>query len=209
MREPRQEAFGRVLGAALFAELHRAVGRAEAQPRAGVDDDAQPIVAARSSRHRARLVAVEHAQEFVRVVAREHRLDFARQHQRRRRRPRRQQARVHQQPLAFDARPAAARAATRAARRGPARRESRRACRCDAAGDGRRRRSAGGSRGCRARVTAASPSCRHLAQHGERFRAAVDEVADQPQPVGRAARTPIRSSSWQNSAWQPWMSPIA
>ena len=49
----------------------------------------------------------------------------------------------------------------------------------------------------------------HLAQHGERLRAAVDEIADEPQAVARCGEKPMRSSSWQNSAWQPWMSPIA
>ena len=48
-----------------------------------------------------------------------------------------------------------------------------------------------------------------FAQHGERIGTAVDEIADEPQAIVGRAEKPMRSSSSQNSAWQPWMSPIA
>ena len=50
VREPRPEARGRRGRAALLPEIHRAVGGAEAQPRARVDDDAQPVEARRGRR---------------------------------------------------------------------------------------------------------------------------------------------------------------
>ena len=47
-----------------------------------------------------------------------------------------------------------------------------------------------------------------LAQHAERVGSAIDEVADEPQPV-LARRKADQLQQRQNSAWQPWMSPIA
>ena len=63
--EPRAEAFRRAVGPALFVELHRALRAAEAQPRARVDGDAQPVEAFEVVAPRARLVAVERGQERV------------------------------------------------------------------------------------------------------------------------------------------------
>jgi len=173
-----------VAGPALLPELHRAVRRAEAQARARVDDGAQPGEAFEVIGPRARLVAVERAQERVRAVAGEHGLHFVRKQQRLRDGPRRQEARVDHDEVAlrYDER---ARGEPRDERVAVGRREDRvqrvLAVRLAVAGGDRQQME----------VVVAEHRDRcvterhHLAQHGERSGPAVDEVADQPQPVAR------------------------
>ena len=175
---------GACVAPALLAELDAAVGRAEAQPRAHVDDHAQAIVAVEVVAPRRRLVAVEHAQEPVRVGARELGLDLAGQHLRVRGGPRRQQAGVHHQALAL--------AHDERARREPV-------DEVGAIGRGEdvvervaaMRRAVARGDGQQVQVVVAEHDLRrvaqrlHLAQDRERTGAAVDEVADEPQPVAR------------------------
>ena len=186
--EPRSKAGRRHLRSALLLELHRAVGGAEAHSRAGVDDRAQPVEALEIVVPLVRLVAVESAQESVGVFAREHRLDFGGQRDGRRGRPCGQEARVDEQLVAFDRhqRPAGepmqelvaiGRFEDRRDRVLPVRLRVTRGHRQQMQivvaenGDG------GGAERL------------HVAQHGERIRAAVDEIADEPQAVARARKS--------------------
>ena len=188
MREPRQVPRGDVLRTALLAQFHGSVVGAEAQPRAGVHDDAQAIEAFEVVRPAARLVAVEDAQERVRAVAREHRLHLRRQRERLLHRPRRQEARVHHREAAFghderargepcDERVAVRRVEDRVERVAAMRLAM-------AGGDGEQVEVVVAEHG-----DGGIAERHHLAQHGERSGAAVDEVADEPQPVARAARS--------------------
>jgi len=100
--EPRRIAFGRACRTALLRKLHRTVRGAEAQARARVDDHAKPVVARKVVAPLPRLVAVEHAQEFACAVAREHGFDLARQRERLRRGPGRQEPGVHEDVVLVD-----------------------------------------------------------------------------------------------------------
>ena len=102
VREPGREPRRRVLRPALFLEIHRVVRRAETQPSAGIDDDAQAVVARQLVVPSRGLVAVELPQEIVVGVRRKNRFDLARENDRLRRRPRRKKPRVHHEQLAFE-----------------------------------------------------------------------------------------------------------
>ena len=183
--------------------------RAEAQPRARVDDDAQPVEAVEVVAPRARLVAVERARGT------------------RRRRSLASIASTSRESISAVAGVHCGSRPAWTSSRSPSTTTSGRRCsqsssssRSGASRIGAivslpmRLRVPGGD-GQQMEVVVAENGDRrvaerlHLAQHGERIRAAVDEIADEPQPVARAARSRSSSSSWQNSAWQPWMSPIA
>jgi len=186
--EPRPIALRRRLWAALFLELHPAFCRAETHPRAGVDDHAQPIEALERVVPPMRLVAVERAQKRIGLCAREHRLHFARQRLRNRRRPLRQESRVNEQPAVF------------AHHQGKRAQPGKELVAVGRIEDGRQRvvamrlAMAGGDRQ-QMQVVIAEHRHRgvaersNLAQHGERFRSAIDEIADEPQSilVGREA----------------------
>jgi len=169
-------------GAALFAKLHRAVGRAKPQARARVHDRAQPIVAGKRVVPAPGLVAVEHAQERVAALARHHRLDLARERHCLRRRPLRQQAGVDHQPVAvgYDERPARKPVDECVAIAG-----AKDVVECVAA-----MRPAKTRRNCQqVKIVIAEDRGRgiaerdHFAQHRERVGPAVHEIADEPQAV--------------------------
>ena len=190
MLEPRAESGRRNAGPALFAELHRAVGGAEAQPRAGVDDRALAVEARRGRRARCAARRRRAARGTRRGIGTgERRLDLARQHATPS--PASTTAAARRAPAAGRPRrpPAASRASqpSSSSRSGAARIgasvSSSRSVVCPAATISRWKSWLPRT------VTAASPQRLHLAQHGERRRAAVDEVAGEPQPValGREA----------------------
>jgi len=183
LREPRLVARRRVRRPALLVEFHRIVGCAVAQARARIDDHAQPIVAGQVVAPMARIVAVEHAQEFVRLRSGQHRFDFVRQHQCRRRRPCRQQAGVHHHVLALDD------------DKWSALQPMHQLVAVGGGEDGIERVAAMlAPMPCRHRqqveiVIAEHGSnrvtqCHHVTQHVERARTAIDKVADQPQAIG-------------------------
>jgi len=184
MREPWGEPARRVPRATLLAEIHPAVRRAEAQPRQRVDDDAQPILADERVIPRVRLVAVELAQECVAPRAAQHCFDFARERHDVARRPLRQRTGVHHQHAVFGNGERPLREPVEqvgAIRRFENRRE--RVVAMRVAMTGRNRQEVQvviakhGDGGIAKRD--------HFAQHGERIRTAIDEIAGQPQPVAR------------------------
>ena len=63
--KPRLESCRSAFEPALLVQFHRVVGRAEAQPRACVDGDAQAIESREIVAPLPRLVPVQHAQEFM------------------------------------------------------------------------------------------------------------------------------------------------
>ena len=95
--EPGQIARRNVLHLALEFEFHLALRRADAQARKRIDDGAQTVVAGQILLPGLRRVAVHLPDEIHIVVAAQHRLDFARQLQRLVGRPSRQHPRMHQQ----------------------------------------------------------------------------------------------------------------
>jgi len=180
--EPRAIAGRRERRAALLVEFHRAVFRAIAQPRARVDDRPQPRVAGEVGAPLSRLVAVQDLQERAPLAAGHHGFDFARQRNGLGRRPPRKQSGVHHQRVALlhDERPP----------REPV---------DEALPIGRREHvvervaamRAAQARGDREQMEVVIAEHRsrgvaqrdHFAQHRERRRSAIDEVADEPQAV--------------------------
>jgi len=188
MREPGLETFGGAFASALFVQVHRVVGGAEAQPRAHVDGDAQAIEAFELLAPLSGLVPVQHAQEFIGAIAREHRLHLARQHERRGHGPRRQEAGVHHRELALD-------------RHQRPRGKPSEQCVAILGGEngiervvGMRLAVAGGDRQQMKIMIAEHGHGRvaqrdHFAQHGQRIGPAIDQVADEPQAVGVGRET--------------------
>ena len=191
MREPRREA------RAACARRRASRGTPSCRRRcrsaaacSALTIDAQPVVA-RRGRRATRAARRRRARAGTRRVASlaQHRLDFARQRDARRAASTRQQARVHQQPVALDDARAAARAASRAARRDRALRGSRRACRRDAASRWPAATVSRWKSWLPSTVTAASPSAITSRSTASESGTAIDEIADEPQPVARAARS--------------------
>ena len=183
MREPWKVALRRAARPALLAELHRAVGGAEAQPRERVDDDAQPVESLEIVAPRARLVAVEARRETRRPARSQHRLHLAREH-----------AARWPASIAAEGPHAPAVARPRSTTRRRAHSHSISSSRSGASRIGPivsspcARAMPGGDR---QQVQVVIAEHRHrgvaerhdLAQHAERVGSAIDEVADEPQPV--------------------------
>jgi len=182
MREPRREADRCVSSAALFTKIHPSVGGAEAQARQRIDDCAQPIETIELVAPRARLVAVEDAQEVFARVACECRFDFVRELDDAPGAPLRQHAGVHHEHAVFDDRKRLRREPVEqfvAIGRGEDRRERVVAVRAGVpGGDGQKVQVVIAENGPR-RVAKRT----HFTQHGERIGTAIDEIAGQPQAV--------------------------
>jgi hypothetical protein len=168
--------------AALLAKLHAVIRGAETQTRKRIHDRAQPIEAVEVVAPRMRLVAIKHAQERFGIRALQRRLDLASEREHALRVPLRQQACVHHQQRAFgqgerlprkpaEQLVAVARIEDRCKRvvavgAPMARRDDQQVQIVIA--EHRRRR------------VAQRP---HFAQHAERVRSPIDEIAGDPEPV--------------------------
>ena len=100
VREPRRITLGRVINSALLGEFHGVIGSAKPESRARVDDDAKPVIAGKRRVPARRLIAVEVTQKIIVPGRVQHGFDLRRQHFGGRRRPRRQQTGVDEQQIA-------------------------------------------------------------------------------------------------------------
>ncbi len=182
--EPGQQAGRGGVGAFLDLEVERAVGGDEAHACERVDDEAPALDAVQGLAPARRLVAVHQAQERCEVGAAQHGLDLVRQGQRLRDVPLWRHAGMHQQPalglvgqrpLAQPVEPGLAVGCGQDLVQGVAAVRA-----AHAVGEGQQVQVVVAEQAGRAALERAQP-----AQHGQRARAAVDQVAQRMQVVAR------------------------